>query len=64
MENLDAMDESELLGARDTFITLANYCTRKRRAMEFRVAGRIAAAQLYEQECQEIYDSLPDWARW
>lgn len=33
-------------------------------ARDARIAGRIADAVQYEAQCERIYSSLPEWARW
>lgn len=40
------------------------YGISKLRAMRLRVAGDIKAALGWEDECQRIYDRLPEYARW
>lgn len=60
--NLDAMDQSELLGVTDP--QLKPYAQLKARAMDLRAEGQIARAQALEERCEEIYRGLPKNARW
>ena len=46
------------------FLALAHYCDSTKAARDFRVAGRVSTAQALDQHADEIYRSLPDWARW
>ena len=50
--------------AADTMDRLGDYCDRKARAREARLAGRIAEALGYENFAEAIYRRLPQWARW
>jgi hypothetical protein len=43
---------------------VARYAARKADAMRFRAAGRITAAQIAEETCDQIYARLPAFARW
>lgn len=62
--NLDAMSESDLKSFRTTFETLSAYCAAKRLAMRARQSGRIADATAHERECESLYQSIPEGARW
>jgi hypothetical protein len=44
--------------------SLANYAANKSTAMQCRINGDIAGAQMYESFCERIYLSLPTSARW
>jgi hypothetical protein len=43
---------------------LANYASNKATAMQCRARGDLHAALLYEGICDNIFESLPDYARW
>ena len=43
---------------------LTNYAANKATAMRCRTAGDIVGAQNYERICDNIYDKLPEYARW
>lgn len=43
---------------------LAVYATNKAHAMESRLKGDIGDALRHEEECDKIYDRLPDSVRW
>ena len=64
MENLDAMDPADLREFAVVSRNLAEYALTKACAMELRATGDIAGAQTREAQCDAIYKSLPDWARW
>lgn len=65
--NLDAMSVRELAeylhGATPNRIA-TRYANNKMIAMQHRLAGRIAAADLYEVTCEELYKRLPKKERW
>lgn len=46
------------------FKSCYQYADNRATAMECRSRGDIPAAQIYETICQNIYNSLPHWARW
>ena len=43
---------------------LGGYATRKAMAMNYRARGNIAGAIRHERICDQIYDKLPDYAKW
>jgi hypothetical protein len=43
---------------------LERYAAAKIVAMEARERGHIFIAQKYEEQCQELFESLPGFARW
>ncbi len=43
---------------------LCEYAAHKITAMKFRKEGKMQAALLSEEECDRIYDSLPQFAKW
>ena len=62
--NMDAMDTDDLAALEWTLDQLSKYADHKRRARALRVKGDIQAALSWEQACQNVYISLPVWARW
>lgn len=54
----------ELLAAAETFNQLARYAELKEVAMTMRRKGDIVRAAYYENNCEKIYEALPEWARW
>ena len=65
--NLDAAGPDELAAyAADPAnpIELRTYAAAKRRAVQARLAGRIAAALRHERRCERIYGRLPADLRW
>ena len=51
-------------GTRTATGDLAAYAVNKATAMSCRIRGDIRAALIYEKICEDIYDGLPDSARW
>jgi len=47
-----------------TMFGIACYCQAKRWAIQCRMGGLIQTAIEIEIHCQEIYESLPDYAKW
>ena len=43
---------------------LQRYATTTSRAMWHRLRGNIQQATAHESDCEQIYNSLPKWARW
>lgn len=43
---------------------LGCYASNKATAMKCRLAGTIESALIYERICEDIYNRLPEWARW
>lgn len=62
--NLDAMSMDDLEDTKQALRTLAEYINLKQLAHCCRVGGMIAKAIRYEREMDELYDSLPVWAKW
>jgi len=64
--NLDehTIDPAELREVADTLIKLAMYARLKANAMEQRSTGRMRNAEQLETRCENIYQKLPDWAKW
>lgn len=62
--NFDALTEAELLEATVVLKALSNYAYTKRYAMQLRLKGNITLALSLEKSCDELYDTLPEWARW
>jgi len=64
--NLDDMtiDPHELRQFGRDLTTLASYALTKANAMDNRKAGKIAIAQLDEQRCEQLYNTLPPEWRW
>lgn len=64
--NLDCMDVGELVEFSELYegCALARYARAKMKAIEFRLAGKIPSAQIYESLGQEIYDELKPCQRW
>lgn len=50
--------------AMDIAKLLAVYANNKAKAMESRLKGDIGTALRHEEECDKIYDRLPDEVRW
>lgn len=46
------------------FKNLARYCEAKEDAMCLRLYGKVQDAIKLERVCEEIYETLPSWARW
>ena len=47
-----------------TYRNLLTYCQCKRAATKARFAGNIPQASVHEDNCDKIYNNLPEWARW
>jgi hypothetical protein len=64
--NLDdlSIDPADYDRAAQVFDALARYASLKASAMRTRLAGRINPALRMEERLEEIYASLPEWARW
>lgn len=64
--NLDGLsiDPAELDTAADVFDRLASYARTKAKAMRHRSKGDINTATKFEDSCEQLYKSLPEWARW
>ena len=45
-------------------LDLAQFARRKRLAVKCRLDGHIDRAMILEDQCEGIYDQLPDYARW
>lgn len=43
---------------------LGHYACNRAVAINCRLKGEIQTAQIYETICDQIYDRLPQWARW
>lgn len=50
--------------AMDIAKLLAVYANNKAKAMESRIKGDIGEAMRHEEECDKIYDRLPDSVKW
>lgn len=50
--------------AMDMAKLLASYANNKAKAMESRMNGDMGTALRHEEECDKIYDRLPDSVRW
>lgn len=50
--------------AMDIAKLLAVYANNKRKAMESRAKGEIGVALRHEDECDKLYDRLPDSVKW
>lgn len=50
-------------GAVNATKSLRNYAMNKLTAMTLRAEGKVEEARKYEEICDRIYNSLPDWAR-
>lgn len=62
--NMDGMDASELSVLSLVLEELSCYARLKCHAMEKRAAGEITLALQHEGNCEEIYNQLPQWAKW
>jgi hypothetical protein len=62
--NLDAMSDDELREFIDTCGRLESYARAKRLALVQRAHGYILQATTLERECDRIYKTLPESARW
>lgn len=64
--NLDDIecDITEYYRAEQVLLTLANYMNKRGKAKHYRLIGEITIAKAYEQDCENLYESLPHWARW
>lgn len=62
--NLDDETREDLEEKEHAFSKLHSYAIKKGRAMELREQGKIEAASRFEAQCDAIYESLPDWAKW
>jgi len=51
-------------GARQATAELARYASYKATAQKCRLEGAASAAQMYEAICEQIYLSLPEFAKW
>lgn len=60
--HLTGISEPEM--AMEAAKLLAVYATNKYHAMESRLKGDIGNALRHEEECDKIYDRLPDSLRW
>jgi hypothetical protein len=60
--NLDSMSPGELTEYARAMDTLAEYARTKAQAMQYRAKGDVMAL-LPESRCNELYDSLPAWAK-
>jgi hypothetical protein len=43
---------------------IAKYCSLKADAMELRLKGNIPLAARFEDHCEQVYKTLPKWAKW
>ncbi len=66
IRNLDdtMCSPKEYSRAADTLELIALYMRLKGRAKSARIAGKINDALAHESSCDELYQSLPVWARW
>lgn len=64
--NLDDMsvDASDYETASEVFRKLSAYVDLKAQAIKYRKQGITLAARNIEVECEHIYESLPQWAKW
>ena len=64
--NLDdlSVDPMDLEIAMNVFRKLAEYARMKNLAMRQRLLGKVQAALMCEQRLQDLYEALPEWARW
>jgi hypothetical protein len=62
--NLDGLTPDELQEVAQALSALAAYAKTKARAMLLRASGMIADALAHEEQCENYYRSLPEWARW
>ncbi len=62
--NLDDISDEDREHYADVFHELVEYCQHKTIACEDRRIGETASATYHEHVCEEIYNSLPKWARW
>lgn len=44
--------------------SLAGYAANKAAAMQCRAKGQVSHALIHERNCERIYESLPECARW
>jgi hypothetical protein len=62
--NLDHMSAADLRAFAVATITLSDYAMTKAFAQEARLKGEIASAMTLESRCDDLYGTLPAWARW
>ena len=64
--NLDGLttDPAQMREAARALALLGRYAGYKAEAMMFRQMGHISVAQQFESRMEEIYNELPEWARW
>jgi hypothetical protein len=60
--NLDSMTPSELREYARVIDILSGYAKTKAQAMQYRAKGDVMAL-LLESRCNELYNSLPAWAK-
>ena len=61
--NLDSMTPAELREYSRVMHDLSQYARYKAIAIDERKAGNIQAALTFENGCQYVYDTLPQWAK-
>ena len=62
--NLDAMPQEDMLEAARVLEMYSEYVRAKAFAIDYRCRGAIPHALQIEEECQKLYERLPEWARW
>lgn len=64
--NLDCLsdDPADLKEAAQLFGLLSCYCDAKANALRMRQRGDIEAALRLEQNAEQTYKELPQWAKW
>lgn len=63
--NLDGFATvKEAAQAAQVLLKLSDYAKVKALAMRHRSEGYVTVALKLERRCEEIYKSLPEWARW
>lgn len=62
--NLDDSNEDHLNEFLAAYLTLHTYTHLKLKSMKLRLQGEIEKAQFIEIGMENLYQSLPKWARW
>lgn len=56
--------ESDYRSEAEVLRTLSTYMEKKASAIELRKGGQIEQALWKEEDCERLYNQLPEWARW
>jgi hypothetical protein len=62
--NLDGASETDLREISETLAKLARYADHKGNFKLWERSGIVPAARYHSIQCDEIYATLPNWAKW